>query len=168
MGIRIATNVEDANSASSIYAESWKAGYRGMLSDELLDTIPLDFWVPAFTDNFSSHRFEIAIMDESHVDIGAGGYGMSRDYKEKNVGEITSIYFRPEAWGKGYAKQLFDFMVAALHEMGCKKIYLWTIKENIRAQRFYEKCGFKRTGKEKLISFKGEEVIDIEYAQEFD
>ena len=167
MGIRIATNIEDANSASSIYAEGWQAGYRGILSDELLDNIPLDFWVSAFTDNFLSHRFKIAILDDNSIDIGAGGYGMSRDYKEKDIGEITSIYFRPEVWGKGYAKYLFDFMVEALRDMGCKKIHLWTIKENLRAQCFYEKCGFERTGEEKVISFKGEEVIDIEYVREF-
>ena len=166
--IRIATTTEDAISASNIYAKSWKSCYRGILSDELLDSIPLDFWVSAFTGNFSSHRFEIAIMNESGFDIGAGGYGMSRDYEEKDVGEITSIYLQPEAWGKGYAKQLFDFMVKELRSMKCRKIHLWVIKENIRAQRFYEKCGFEKTGKEKQISFKGEKVTDIEYARIFD
>ena len=168
MGIRIATNTEDAVSASSIYAESWKVGYSGILSDKLLNSIPLDFWVTTFTDNFSSHRFEIAIMNENGFDIGAGGYGMSRDYEEKDVGEITSIYLRPEAWGNGYAKQLFDFMIKELCDIKCKKIHLWVIKENTRAQHFYKKCGFKKTGKEKLISFKGEEVTDIEYARMFD
>ena len=165
MGIRITANAEDALSASSIYAKSWKASYRGMLSDALLDGIPLDFWVPAFTGNFSSHRFETAIIRENGLDIGAGGYGLSRDYEEADVGEITSIYFLPEAWGKGGAKQLLDFMIHELCAMQCRKVHLWTIQENARAQRFYEKCGFKKTGNEKVISFKGEEVTDIEYAR---
>jgi len=168
MEIRIAANAEDALSASSIYAKSWKAGYRGMLSDALLDGIPLDFWVPAFTENFTSHRFEIAIICQNGLDIGAGGYGLSRDYEEADVGEITSIYFLPEAWGKSGAKQLFDFMIHELSAMQCGKVHLWTIKENARAQRFYEKCGFQKTGNEKGISFKGEEVTDIEYERMLD
>lgn len=163
MDIRIAQNENDSKVASHIYAMSWKIGYRGIFSDELLLNIPLDFWVNTFNSNYATKRFEIAILRTDNEDIGAGGYGFSRDYCNENYGEITSIYFLEKAWGKGYSRLLMEFMIDKLKFMGCEKVHIWVLKENIRAQRFYEKCGFRNSGKEKLVTFKGESKIDIEY-----
>ena len=163
MFIRIAENESDSIAASRIYALSWKSGYKGILSDELLDGIPLDFWVRAFNSNYETHRFQIAVMNVDDEDIGAGGYGLSRDYDDPKIGEVTSIYFLESVWGKGYSKTLMDFMLDELRRKGCDIVHLWAVKDNIRAQRFYEKYGFIKTGKEKTITFKGESVIDIEY-----
>jgi len=163
MFIKIAENENDSIAASRIYALSWKSGYKGIFSDELLDDIPLDFWVKAFNSNYETHRFQISVMNVDDEDIGAGGYGLSRDYDDSKIGEVTSIYFREHAWGKGYSKMLMDFMLDELRRKGCDKVHLWTVKDNIRAQRFYEKYGFIKTSKEKTITFRGETVIDIEY-----
>ncbi len=56
---RIAQNEKDAVSASRIYALSWKAGYRGILSERLLAGLPLDFWVSDIGDYSSPRRFEV-------------------------------------------------------------------------------------------------------------
>lgn len=164
MDIRIAKNADDSKSASYIYATSWKSAYQGIFTEELLAGIPTDFWVASFDSIYDTQRFKIAIASVDGRDIGAGGFGLSRDYDEPDIGEITSIYFLPQAWSKGYSKELMDFMIANLNNIGCKKIHLWVLKDNSRAQRFYEKCGFIKTGKEKPVSFKGENKIDIEYA----
>ena len=163
MDIRIAKNENDSITASYIYAMGWKSGYKGIFSEKLLSDISLDFWVDAFNSNYVTNRFEIAIMTVNDEDIGAGGYGFSRDYDNPHIGEITSIYFLEKAWSKGYSKQLLDFMIQNLKNMGCQKTHIWVLKDNIRAQRFYEKSGFKRSGKEKPITFKGEEKIEVEY-----
>ena len=142
MKIRIARDAEDSRSASSIYARSWKAGYRGIFSEKLLEEIPIDFWVKAFDSNYTTHRFEVAILNDGEADVGAGGYGLSRDAKDAQVGEIASLYFLETAWGRGYAGKLMDFMVHALKSRGCKVIHLWVLQENARAQGFYAKYGF--------------------------
>jgi RimJ/RimL family protein N-acetyltransferase len=164
MDIRIAKDDKDSISASEIYAMSWKAGYKGIFSDKLLEDIPLDFWVNTFNSNYETQRFEIALISVGGKDIGAGGYGLSRDYNDRETGEITSIYFLQKTWGKGYSKILIDFMIDNLRKRGCKKIHIWVLENNIRAQMFYEKCGFKRTGNKKEVAFCGESVTDIEYA----
>lgn len=163
MDIRIAKNEEDSKAASRIYAMGWKAGYKKIFSEELLTEIPFDFWVDRFNSNYDTHRFEIAIINAEGKDIGAGGYGFSRDYDDSETGEVTSIYFLETAWGKGYSKKLMDFMIGELKKIGCKKVNIWVLKDNIRAQRFYEKYGFKRTGNEREITFKGESKMNIEY-----
>lgn len=163
MDIRVAQDENDSKSASLIYAMSWKAGYKGIFTEKLLSDIPIDFWVTTFNNNYNTHRFNIAIMSVNGEDIGAGGYGFSRDYNDLTVGEVTSIYFLENTWGKGYAKELMNFMINELSKKGCTKIHIWVLKENVRAQRFYEKFGFKKTGNEKNITFKGENKIDVEY-----
>ena len=163
MNIRIAKNESDSIAASYIYAMSWKAGYKGIYSDRLLDDIPVDRWVSAFNSNYETHRFEIAILSVDGEDIGAGGYGLSRDYPDGITGEITSIYFLEKAWGNGYAAHLMDFMIQRLKKASCERVHVGVLAENTRAQRFYEKYGFKLTGSEKPVEIKGETKIVIEY-----
>ena len=163
--IRTAQNEADAASASRIYATSWKTAYRGAFSDKLLDDIPLDFWTPHFNANYETGRFTLAILSAEGADAGAGAYGLSRDTDDCTVGEITSLYLLPEAWGEGYAAPLMDSMLDGLRTLGCTKAHLWTLRENRRARRFYEKMGFSLTGAEKELDYKGERVTDLEYAR---
>ncbi|MGI5898324.1 MAG: GNAT family N-acetyltransferase [Christensenellales bacterium] len=154
MKIRVASDHEDSQSASAIYAESWKAAYKDIFSWQVLGIITPDYWVKSFDGNYTSNRFEIAIIHRDGKDIGAGGFGLSRDYS--NWGEITSIYLLPSAWGSGAGKALLDFMVLQLKKQGFKNIHLWMLSDNKRAARFYEKCGSSPTGGRRDISFGGE------------
>ena len=53
------------------------------------------------------------------------------------------------AQGTGAAKKATEELLQyAFHELGLHKVYLSVLAENIRAQKFYEKCGFKREGLE--------------------
>jgi len=165
INIRIGQNESDSASASRIYATSWKTAYRGMLSDVLLDEIPMDFWTPYFNANYETGRFTLVILSADGIDIGAAAYGLSRDTDDTAIGEITSIYLIPEAWGKGYAAPLMECLLDGLRGLGCKKAHLWTLQGNRRAQKFYGKCGFAPSGAEKEITLKGECVIDTEYAR---
>lgn len=60
-----------------------------------------------------------------------------------------AVVARRCAHGTGLAKQateeLFDY---AFNQVGLHKINLSVLEENIRAQKFYEKCGFVREGLE--------------------
>ncbi len=163
MEIRIAKNNLDSKSASYIYAMSWKKAYKNIFSESLLNSIPADFWVKSFDDNYNTHRFEVAILKDKNSDLGACGYGLSRDYPEEKLGEITSIYFLEEAWGKGYAKQLLEFVINKLKDSKYKKIHIWVLEKNPRAQKCYEKVGFIKSGKSREIEFKDEKQIEIEY-----
>ena len=96
MNIRIVNSDADCLSASRIYALSWRAGYRGILSDGFLDDIPLDRWAPFFRENLTTGRYAVAILSAEGRDVAAGGYGRSRDYDDPSWGEVTSIYALPE------------------------------------------------------------------------
>jgi len=65
------------------------------------------------------------------------------------LAELDRIVVLDEAKGKGVAKQLFDALVKEAkeffekHNSKLRKLYLLTHSNNERAQKFYEKIGFK-------------------------
>jgi ribosomal protein S18 acetylase RimI-like enzyme len=78
--------------------------------------------------------------------IGFVGYGQSTE--EPEYGEIFALYVLSEYRGMGIGRRLMDAGLEKLKEY--PKIHVWLLKENRRAFRFYEKCGFQSDGTEKL------------------
>ncbi len=83
--------------------------------------------------------------------------------------ELDRIAVLAEYRGKGVARELFDALVKDANEIYIKnnsrlrKLYLLTHSDNERAQRFYEKLGFKHeaTLKEHYYKDKDEFVYSI-------
>ena len=163
--LRIAQNKADARSASRIYALSWKSAYRGLFSDQLLDSIGEDDWTEKFQSNDTTGRFEVALLQYRGKDVGACAYGVSRDYGQ-DWGEVTSIYLLPESWGKGFARPLMEHALKRLAEQGLGKVHLWVVEGNLRARAFYEKCGFTPSGRRERENVRGETQYLIEYVRQ--
>lgn len=60
--------------------------------------------------------------------------------------ELSKIYVLPTAHGGGVARQLLEAGVEVARSIGAAAIWLGTNQQNVRAQRFYEKSGFRRIG----------------------
>ena len=60
--------------------------------------------------------------------------------------ELKRIYVVKEFHGKGVAHQLMDFALAFANERSYEVIWLGVWEHNYRAQKFYEKTGFKNSG----------------------
>jgi GNAT superfamily N-acetyltransferase len=64
---------------------------------------------------------------------------------------LHGLYVAPEAWGTGVASALHD---AALETMpDCPEFQLWTLSDNGRARRFYERRGWRLNGKTRVVPF---------------
>jgi GNAT superfamily N-acetyltransferase len=60
-------------------------------------------------------------------------------------GNVWALFVHPEHEGRGYGRRLHDMMVAWLWSAGLGRLWL-TTEPGTRAQRFYEKAGWQRTG----------------------
>lgn len=129
---------DDRMAVSHVYEESWKYGYKGLIPQEYLDSIPKGRWAT----RVDRPGFNALVMIDGDRIFGTSGYGKSRCADLKDFGEIISIYLLPEYIGKGYGRQLLKETVRELKESGFHDIYLWVLKGNYRARRFYEKYGF--------------------------
>lgn len=90
------------------------------------------------------NNVHFAIVNEEHEYVGTVSL-KNINYVDRNA--EFAIVTRKKFWGKKYA---FDATMSIL-EYGFKrinlhKIYLNVISTNIRANKFYEKIGFKREG----------------------
>ena len=56
---------------------------------------------------------------------------------------LDSIAVKPEYWGTDIARQLIKAFLNDLKERGISEVYLGVAATNVRANRFYEKMGFK-------------------------
>lgn len=161
--IDLCKNENDSHRASKIYALSWKKAYRGIFNDEYLDNLSLDFWVSSFNSNYQTNGFKVFIIGTNNQDFGACAFGQSRDFKDIATAEILSYYFLPEFWGRGYAKLFIDIILYKIIYEGYHYVHLWALKNNPRARRFYEKCGFSLSGREREFTYNNKLLIEVEY-----
>ena len=124
-----------------VHWKAWHEAYPGLVDQGYLDALTLEKCVKmafSWTDNI------IIAKDNDRV-IGFVGYG-DRGKEAPDTGEIFAMYVLSEYYGKGVAQQL---MKAGLEQLvKYSRICLWVLKDNKRAIRFYEKCGFAADGEE--------------------
>lgn len=64
---------------------------------------------------------------------------------------LHGFYVVPELWGSGVAAELHDAALGAVPD--CAEVKLWTLEENRRARRFYEKRGWRRNGETRIVPY---------------
>lgn len=57
-----------------------------------------------------------------------------------------SLFVRPEARDKGYAKKLFDWMEEKADTLGCDRLFLHSFVESSNAHKFFFKQGYHIRG----------------------
>ena len=125
-----------------VHWSCWHEAYADVVSAAYLEKLTLEKCEQMafqWRDNI------LVAMDGERV-VGFAGYGEA----DPAAGELFALYVLKAYWGTGVAQLL---MHAALEQLSsCPKIGLWVLKENPRAIRFYEKCGFRKTGEEQYLS----------------
>lgn len=124
-----------------VHWKSWHEAYPGLVDQEYLDALTLE---KCEKIAYSWPNNLIVAKHEGRV-IGFIGYG-DRGNEAPNTGEIFALYVLSEYYGKGVAQQLMKTGLEQLNNYS--QICLWVLKENKRAIRFYQKCGFIPDGQE--------------------
>ena len=148
----------DGAALGRIYCLSWQEGYKGILPEEYLSALTVEFCAPKkiYPDN------NLVWEDASGGLTGLVNLGASRD-GEVACGELRAIYVLPDAWGSGVAAGLFRAAVDRLKERGFDRFFLWVLEDNFRARRFYEKMGMKCTDERKAVNIGGKETAEVKY-----
>ena len=119
-------------------------------------------------DNETKKSFNYIVAEEDKKIIGIVTWKV-HGLPKHQLCELDRIAVLPEYRGKGVAKKLFEALVkdAKAHykknNSKLRKLYLLTHADNIRAQKFYEKLGFKHetTLKEHYYKDKDEYVYSM-------
>ena len=100
----------------------------------------------------------VAVSAEGSIVGTIGGAAVS-----SAEGHLRGMAVPPQWHGRGIAQRLLEAMEKHLLTKGCTRISLDTTEPLQRAMRFYEKNGYRRTGK--ITDFFGMSLI--EYAKSF-
>ena len=136
-----------------VHWASWHEAYPGLIRGEYLDKLTLEKCVEI------AYQWpnNILVAKDGDRVIGFVGAGTYQDRSVSDTGEVFALYVLKEYYGSGVGQML---MQAAIEQF-CPypKIMLWVLKENGRAIRFYEKCGFRKTGeKQELPALEAVEI----------
>ena len=135
-----------------VHWKSWQEAYPGLVDQAYLDKLTLEKcedMAYRWPDNL------LVAKDHERV-VGFVGFG-DRGEEAPDTGEIFALYVLAEYYGKGVAQQLMEAGLKQLEAY--PRICLWVLKENKRAIRFYEKCGFIPDGEETVSAIIGAEEI---------
>ena len=132
---------EEIKGKAYVHWKSWHEAYTGIVSQEYLDKLTLEKCEKmafSWPDN-------IIVAKENGNVIGFVCYG-DRGEEAPDVGEIFALYVLADYYGKGVGRKLMDVGLEQIKHFS--QVRLWVLKENRRAIRFYEKCGFQPDGTE--------------------
>ena len=123
-----------------VHWKAWHEAYPGLVSQDYLDRFTLE---KAEKMAFSWTDSLLVALDGDRV-IGFAGYGTRTE--DPGFGEVFALYVLSEYYGTGVGLLLMD---AAMEQLKAyPEVRLWVLKDNARAIRFYEKCGFTPDGQE--------------------
>lgn len=139
-GFRLAT-AADADRVAALHADSWRRHYRGALADSFLDG-----------DVAAERR---AVWSE-RLAAPAGSATILAEHDGRLVGFIHVIFDHDKVWGSfvdnlhvvadlhggGVGTRLLGHAARAVGEHATgNALYLWVLRQNVAAQRFYEARG---------------------------
>lgn len=126
----------DFDAIRQLYYNTWQSAYRDLLPASYLQQLTPNTWHP-------ERRWQntlLAVTPAGSI-IGVCSFGPARHTEHTGWGELYSIYVRSDYQSKGVGQQLVKRVLQRL-QGEFSQVYLLVLADNVRAQRFYQRCGF--------------------------
>jgi GNAT superfamily N-acetyltransferase len=137
--VRLATR-RDATVVTAVYLESWRAGYDGLLAEDVLtDQVQCRArydWLDVIE---RSDRF-VAVAEDHQI---VGVVECEHSPPPGHQPWVHMLYVVRTSWGTGAADALLDRAVAAVERAEHPALWLRVVEANARARRFYERQGWR-------------------------
>lgn len=165
---------EDVAAIAEIHVRSWRAAYRGILPDELLDGLSVSERAASWRALLDGGEEDWLVLVAESGDGELAGFCSvatpSRDPgADQATAELGALYIDPGRWRRGVGTTLLTAALEELSGVGLRDVVLWVLPENRTARAFYERFGFKlEEGVEKREERSGRPVIRLRAALEPD
>ncbi|MBQ8954363.1 MAG: GNAT family N-acetyltransferase [Clostridia bacterium] len=128
-----------------VHWKAWQEAYRGIVDQQYLDGMTLE------KCESIAYRWldNILVTKDGDSVVGFAGYGKARDDDLENAGEVFAIYILSDYYGRGVGYALMQAALARLADYS--QVAVWVLKDNKRAIRFYERCGYRFDGREQTL-----------------
>ena len=173
---------EHFRAMSLIHALGWRDTYVGHVPQDYLDReITDDRWVEVFRENYESQNgCHGLLLYRGATPVACINYCPARkmNYNPGEVcqfhnegyedfGEIASFYTHPAERGRGYGGLLFMEACRRMKGSGFTNAFVFVLRENEKARRFYSAHGFTWDGTYTEVPFPHNTVcVDLRYVRE--
>ena len=167
---------------SHLHALGWRAAYRDSIpADYMAREITDERWVPVFRQNYGEGRYHGLLLYDGEQPLCCATYGPARvdqsagdticDFSSPDLaawGELVSLYAHPYHWGQGHGSVVIEEVLRRLNAAGYPGCFLYVLRENKRARRFYEKHGFAWDGHSLNVNLASDTTLtDLRYCRLF-
>ena len=168
--VRLATP-HDAAAIADAHIRGWRAAYRGLVPDRILDGFDgarrTAWWadrIAAQANGDAQERTWVVLAGSAVAGFAASGpAGADAAPPPPGAGEVFAIYLAPEQLGRGLGRWLFEVAVGDLRARGFAPLVVWVFEANERARRFYEAAGLAPDGARHVGRFDDVEIPEIRY-----
>ncbi|MGV9405490.1 N-acetyltransferase family protein [Streptomyces sp. NPDC003667] len=158
--------LDDCGRVSEIRVRGWRHAYRGLMPQPYLDGLSAERDAERRRTWFTRGDGAVVnlVAERAGEVIGWAAYGPYRDGEVRTGdAELYALYLDPEHLGTGAGRALLT--ESAERCAGYPRMFLWVLKENTRARRFYERAGFRWDGAEEPFEAGGELVPEVRYVR---
>ena len=138
----------DEAALAYIQTESWKAAFRGILTDDVLEQkTKLDRATAMYRrllEQNTGHGYLLRVEGEPYC---IAWWDAARDANMPGYAELICIHSLPDRWRQGFGSKMMEAVLQDMTVAGYRKAMLWVFEENHRARHFYERHGFSVSGK---------------------
>ena len=160
-------SASDAPECARIHVRSWRAGYRGILPDDYLESLTAADRLPWWEHQLGGTGDpDLEVFVAENDDGSVRGFASACASGVDAVGQIAQLYVDPEVWGAGLSGDLLTVATASLKARGFDVATLSVARDNARARRFYEREGWRATGIETTEELWGVVMVAVAYRRE--
>jgi len=143
------------------------SAYRGIVPDAFLQGVTLQSrlirWERAFSADESPDTDTIVAVDGPTI-LGICSFGPRRKPPSSTTGEIYALHVLPASRRGGLGTMLLDAAGRRLVDRGFRWAFLWVLRENADARRFYEARGWSLAGEEWVEERDGYSIPEVGYS----
>ncbi len=153
----------DAGGIAVVHVGSWRAAYRGLVPDELLDRLSVREREAKWRELLADGRGLVLVAE---VGGRIGGFCSaempSRDEDTgPHVAEVSGLYVAPELWRRGVGTALLGAAMDELWRRGYIEATLWVFAANATGRAFYSGLGWRPDGTEDVHERSGERIVRL-------
>ncbi len=139
---------DDAAAITRLHVAGWQVAYRGLLPDELLDSLDVEERTRTRRQHLESPfspELRNWVLEDAAGLVGWAATAPARDEDlDQQSCELLAIYLDPPRYGQGHGRRLLAHCLEDTTARGYREMVLWVLVGNERASRFYSAAGFER------------------------
>ncbi|NCB51830.1 MAG: GNAT family N-acetyltransferase [Clostridia bacterium] len=137
MTIREATN-DDLKEIGKIYTDGWKETYRGLISDDYLNSLQYGDAEKKWADFIAEHLNAVFVAEAAG---GVIGFAAGCPGADPESGELYALYVDKASKGIGTGGRLLTAVAEHFRERGMRSLVVWVMESNEKAVSYYKRRG---------------------------